>query len=150
MCRWSRKWKRWLSQFYSKILQHWVTSGFLFSTWVLHSWCTWYYREARRKRKLWDNVYFLFIHARMRPLFSIKPAVSCLNKSETTFSSRVSLGKVIMKALLKSEHFAYTSQNLSLHAFFKKSVAFLVQDLVVVVTNCPFSSFFIFFSFLTF
>lgn len=55
-----------------------------------------------------------------------------------------------MKALLKSEHFAYTSQNLSLHAFLKKSVAFLVQDLVVVVTNCPFSSFFIFFSFLTF
>ena len=37
MCRWSRKWKRWLSQFYSKILPHWVTSGFLFSTWVLHS-----------------------------------------------------------------------------------------------------------------
>ena len=117
MCRWSRKWKRWLSQFYSKILQHWVTSGFLFSTWVLHSWCTWYYSEARRKRKLWDNVYFLFIHARMRPLFSIKPAVSCLNKSETTFSSRVSLGKVVLKALLEPEHFAYTSQNLSIHAF---------------------------------
>ena len=38
-----------------------------------------------------QNVYFLFIHARMRPLFSIKPLVvvclfvSCLNKSETTF-----------------------------------------------------------------
>ena len=55
---------------------------------------------------------------------SIKPAVSCLNKSETTFSSRVSLGKVIMKALLKSEHFAYTSQNLSLHAFLKKCCLF--------------------------
>ena len=55
-----------------------------------------------------------------------------------------------MKALLKSEHFAYTSQNLSLHAFLKKSVAFLVQDLVVVVTNCPFSSFFNFFFFFNF